>query len=257
MRILLTCGLGDFIAMASYFTDAERASVQTIHWATRARESLMQLVPFVFPNVAEHVVERDTWGAPFSKTFCISSRAELPGLDPAVTDWSVKFIVEDVKRKRRKYQGSTLANGALCDISRLDLPARYYVVHPHSENARTPIRDLTSEEWAGVHRHLHQRGIPIVIVNKGGERLPEQLGVIDLSDQLTLLEAIEVTKHAAGFVGAASLFSVIASKTLPIERIRIKGSADLKKNYYWFYYAPHATNAFITDDLLKMKMPDV
>lgn len=248
--VLFTCGIGDFIAMESYFTKSERESVSSIHWASRARVSLMDLIPFVFPNVKTHKIERDTWGAPFTRTFCISSRKELPGLDPSVDDWSVKIIVDDFKRGRRRFQGSTLASSKLADISGLNLPASYFVFHAYSENARTPIRDLTAEELAFAAKRI-QRSHAIVIVNKGGQGLPIP-GAIDLSDQLTLLEAIEVTKQASGFVGAASVFSVVASKVLPPAKLFIKGSLDLKINYSNFYYAPHRTHDFVAQNLLRI-----
>ena len=251
MHVLLTCGIGDFIAMESHFTAKERDDVMVIHWASRARQTLMELTPFVFKNVEKHVIERDTWGEPFTKTFCISSRKELPRLDPSVIDWSVKGIVNEVKSGRRKYEGSTLVKQQLCDISRLKLPDKYFVVHPYSENARTPVRDLTNDEWLFAHNRLRTLGMPIVIVNKGGESIRQLPGVTDLTNQLSLAEAIEVTKRGTGFVGAASLFSVIASKIMPINRLFIKGSRDLKMNYSWFYYAPHRTNTFVSDSLLR------
>ncbi len=251
MRILLTCGIGDFVAMESYLTDAEREAVRAIHWASRARPALMELVPFAFPNLDEHVVERDTWGPPFSATFCIYSRKDLPNLDPSVLDWSVKIIVDQVRSKARRYTSSSLVRRSLCDISRLQLPERYFVVHPYSENARTPVRDMTPQEWALAHSRIRSQNAVPIIVNKGGQRLERLPGTLDLTDELTLAESIEVTKRASGFIGAASLFSVVASKTLPSNRIIIKGSRDLKMNYSGFYYAPHATNSIVTVNLLR------
>jgi hypothetical protein len=252
MDVLLTCGIGDFIALESYLTRAEREAVEVIHWASRARAALMALIPFVFRNVKRHVVERDTWGAAFTKTFCISSAKELPGLAKGVRDWSVGVIVNDYRRKQRHYDQSSVIANRLCDVSRLGLPEKYFVVHPYSENARTPVRDLTRDEWLLAYKRLNQRSIPIVIVNTGGERLESLPDVIDLTNRLTLLEAIEVTKGAAGFIGAASLFSVVASKTLPADRLFIKGSKDLKMNYATFYYAPLRGNAFVDPKLASI-----
>lgn len=252
MRILLTCGLGDFVAIESHLSPSERASVTAIHWATRQRAALEQLVPFVFPNLKAQHVERDTWGPPFSRTFCVSSRKELPGLAPEVVDFSVGGVVDQVRRGRRTFHGSTLVRHRLADVASLGLPPAYYVAHPYSENVRTPVRDLDALEWANVCRRLHARGVPLVVVNRGDERMPAWPGVIDLSDRLSLHEAIEVTKGAAGFVGAASVFSVVASKVVPANRLFIKGGADLKRNYSTFYYAPHVTNAIVHADLLTV-----
>lgn len=251
-EILLTCGIGDFIAMTSYLAENERKSVKTIYWATRARESLLQLVPFVFPNVKNHIIVRDKWGPAFSKDFCVTSGADLPGLMPSIADWNIAAIVREARARKRVFHGSPLVRQQLCDIGRLKLPASYFVAHPYSENARTWVRDLTETEWLRVYRRLQERGFPIVVVNKGGSPFAPLLGVIDLTDKLTLLEAIEVTKGASGFIGAASLFSVIAAQLLPKEELIIKGSRDLKDNFSWFYYAPHTSNSFVVRNLTKL-----
>ena len=251
-EVLLTCGIGDFIAMESYFTAAERDNVKVIHWATRARTSLMQLVPFVFKNVQWHKIERDTWGPALSKDYSIASRDELPGLDKSVVDWNVTDIVKEVWGGKRTYGASSLISQSLCRIADLDLPERYCVVHPYSENARTSVRDLSFEEWLAVYDYCRVRKMQIVVVNNGSERFPTLPGVIDMTDKLDLLSAIEVTKGACGFAGSASVFSVVASKKLPKECLFIKGNEILRERYSTFYYAPHTSNSFITDDLRKI-----
>lgn len=251
MRVLLTCGIGDFIAMESYFTPTERLAVRAIHWASRARAALMQLVPLVFPNAGEYVVERDKFGPPFSRTFCIHSARELPGLDPRVVDWNVAQIVAEVRSRARRYGGSSFVGRKLADVSRFNLPPRYFVVHPYSENARTPIRDLTEQEWVLAHKRIRLNSATAVIINRGEQRLQRLPNTIDLTNETTLEEAIEITNGASGFIGAASLFSVVAAKTLPASHLVIKGSRDLKMNYAGFYYAPHATGAIVTCNLLR------
>lgn len=252
-RILLTCGIGDFIAMESHAPAVEREEVTAIHWATRARESLMELVPFVFPNVEEHVIERDTWGAPFTDDFCISSIDQLPDLDTGVEDWSVKIVADEIRSGLRCFHGSSLLRQPLCSVDELHLPTGpFFVMHPFSENARTVERDLSLREWVAALRYIKSRGYGIVIVNKGGERMPLPFEAVDLSDKLTLLETIEVTKRAAGFIGCASFPAVIAAQSLTSDWLFVKSNRSVKRFYFWLYYAPQESNAFVTDDLLKI-----
>ena len=252
MRVLLTCGIGDFLAIESHLTADERAGVEVVHWATRAREWLLPLIPFAFPNVREHVTERDVWGPPGHPSYSVGSRDELPGLDPAVVDWSVRRIIEQVHGGERPFTGSTFAATPLCAVAHLDLPREFAVIHPYSENARTPLRDLTADEWALTSSRMRSRAMPIVIVNQGRERFAPAPGVIDLTNRLTLLEAMEVTKRAFCFVGAASVFSVIAAKKLTADRLFIKGNVFLKNQFSAFYYAPHESNSFIGDNLMEI-----
>jgi hypothetical protein len=92
-----------------------------------------------------------------------------------------------------------------------------------------------------------------VIINKGDERMKQYPNVIDLSDQLSLLEAIEVTKQSSGFIGASSIFSVVASKVLAPGQIFIKGYKLLKDEFAWFYYAPHEdASQLVVQDLTSI-----
>jgi hypothetical protein len=253
VRVLLTCGIGDFIAMESFLSPSECASVTAIHWATRARAGIMPLVPFVFPNCTEHVIERDTFGGAFTADFCISSRAELPKLPADVVDWNVRWITDEIRAGARPYHGSRVVDQELASLQRLGLPPMYFVVHPRSDNARTLERDLNGAEWFATQQYAKRSGAPLVIVDKGAHKLPAQLtGVIDLSNKLTVLEAIEVTKCAAAFVGCASFPAIVAAKTLPRSRFFVKANHSVRRFFFWFYYAPHDVNDFVTDDLMKI-----
>lgn len=252
-RILLTCGAGDFIALESFLTLKERCEVTEIFWATRARSLIEQLVPWVFPNVIAQTVVRDTWGDDFQAGFCVHSASELSeGTPTDVVDLNIDKVVTEARAGYRRYRGSSLALAQLASISHLDLPERYFVVHPYSQNARTEDRDLSHDEWALACRLLRAARVPVVVVNQGDDRYKSFPGVIDLTDKLSFLEALEVTRRASGFIGAASVFSVLAAKNLTEQQLFVKGNPSLKRDYSWFYYAPHSTNNFVNGDLKKV-----
>jgi len=253
MEILLTCGIGDFIAMESHAPLVERELVTSIHWATRARESIQQLVPFVFPNVEEHVVQRDTWGAPFTTEFCVSSRDDLPNLPPEVVDWSVKVVSDEIRTGQRRFHGSALMDVQLATLDGIPLPTRpYFVVHPFSENARTVERDLDPRERTAAFRHAAKLGYSCVVVNKGGPRIAVPPNVVDLSDKLTLFQTLEIVKRAAGFIGCASFPAVLAAQVLTPQWLFVKCNPSVKRFYHWLYYAPQSTNQFCSSDLLDL-----
>ena len=259
MRVLLSGGIGDFLAIESFLTPAEREGVVAIHWATRARKALLDVVPVAFPNLREHVIERDDFGAAFTADFCISSRDELPNLPADVLDWSVGKIADEVRIGARHFTGSTFVQQRLSEPdARLRLP--YVCVHPSSDNASTLERDLTGAEWFAVQQYAQRKELAIVIVNKGSHRLASQVCgayIDDLSDQLSVLDTIEVVKRAAAFVGCASFPSVIAAKTLPRDRLFVKANSSVKRFSFWLYYAPWHTNDFVAcgNDLPGMLRP--
>lgn len=253
MKILLTCGIGDFIALEGFITFKEAQSVETIYWATRAREAIMLLVPFVFPNVKEHIVVKDTWGEPYRNGFCFESIEDIDDMPEDVVDFSIKPMIESIKRGNRRYNSSFLDKKSVASIADLNLPEKYFVVHPYSENARSETRDMTAQEWTTAWRSLCPSGIPIVIINKGSEKLKQYPNVIDLTDKLDLLQAIEVVRASSGFIGSSSVFSVIAAKFLAPAQLFIKGHTLLKNEYSWFYYAPHEDpQQLVTQNLLKV-----
>lgn len=249
MKVLLTCGIGDFIALESFLTPRELNSVTEIHWATRAREALQPLLPFVFPNLTSQVIVRDDFGDAFEEGFAVESAADLPELtDNLVVDWSFKGISEDVHAGHRRYEGSSLTKKQLANVTCIE-NSKYFVVHPYSENARTTDRDMTKQEWIMTCRMLRARGYGIIVLNKGTEKLPPQPGVEDLTNKLSLLEALEITRNASGFIGASSVFSVLAAKVCPPNNVFIKGH-NLLKNFYADIYYP-LTPDVVTNDLLK------
>lgn len=237
MKVLLTCGAGDFIAIESFLTHKETQSVDTIYWATRARETILPLIPFAFPNVKNHIIVKDDWSDAFTEGFSIESGKDLD-LPTDVVDWNITKIRDEARRGSRQFRGSAFVKQQLAQVSDLNLPESYFVVHPFSINARTLDRDITAEEWTMICRSSRVCGIPVVVVNQGDETLKRYPGVIDLTNKLSLLQALEVVKQSRGFIGASSIFSVMASKVLSQSQLFIKGHDLLKNDFAWFYYAP-------------------
>ena len=251
-KILLACGIGDFVALECYLSMKETFAVKSIYWATRAKDSIMPLIPYVFPNVTEHITVKDDWGDALEKNFCIECKEDLKNNTlQDVEDYSVSVIFNQILNKQRSYQSSSIIKRKLCDISHFNLPDRYFLVHPYSDNARTPARDLTKEEWIHITNSLSVYDMPIVVINKGKEALEFSPNVIDLSNKTNLMEAIEIAKGSAGFYGASSAFSVVCSKVLPHWKMYVKGHNFLKDIFWHFYYAPLETNSFISDSLIK------
>lgn len=243
--ILLTCGLGDFIAIESYLSVRELYDVENIYWATIAENNIMPLVPHVFPNIKKHIS--------LSIKQCIEYKWELQDNEynmEDVQDYGISALFKQSLLKQRIYQGSSLIRKKLSDITYLQLPKNYIVVHPYSENAPTEARDINAHEWDIIKTHLLDKGVKIVIVNKGQLKMPSHPNLIDLTNNLNILEAIEVVKLSNGFIGASSVFSVIASKVLPQWKIYVKGHNLLKDIYWKFYYAPLETNHFIQNALI-------
>ena len=249
-NILLTCGIGDFFALECFLTKEEKESVQSILWASRARRALEGMVSIVFPNLQQQIRLLDNFGPYGSDTFCINGFRELARFgidyDPLkVKDYSIKGLIPQVLQKSRTYQGSTICQTDLCDITQFDLPKTYCVIHPYSRNAAEAGRDLTEEELNIISKRLmvcKMMGIVLNVGNKMGNKCPN---IIDLTNETSLLESVEITKRATKFVGCASCLSVIASKMISEHSLAIKANEMLRRRLWAFYYAPRDNNQFL------------
>lgn len=263
MDVLFTCGIGDFFAIESYLSDQERSNIQKIFWATRAREWIKEIVDGteLFPNLKDEIVLFDNWGDGGTTPYAIRDKGELKkiGLDPKglpdLIDLSGKQIIQQIIRHERFYTGSWFCN-VLRDIE-IDLPERFVFVHPDSENKSMPERDLTDQDWVALVDFLDRSDIMAVVVNKSTKSPPPHGRILDLTNQTTLPEGVEILKRASGYIGAASCFSVLAAKLgFDHTSMVVKGAFSWLTRTadptWQFYYYPVQEN-FIVKDLISLR----
>lgn len=240
---LLTGGIGDFIALECYLTDAECDEVKTIYWATRAQSKVMILASTVFPNYDNNFLVHTTF-ANFKKgLFGFVSRNHIAAavgvkVPPHVMDWSILHIFRHAQVGLRPFKGSRLMDSQIADLDYFDLPPQYYVIHPYSENLRDRQRDLTWLELLRIRKLAQRLRMPMVVIGTGRRWIPKSKWIIDLRNRTNILEAVEIIKGAEAFVGCASFSSVVASKCMPKEKIVIKGEPRLRGWIFPAYYAP-------------------
>lgn len=240
MKALLTCGIGDFIAMDAVLQPHERPS--HVYWATRAEGALRELAPLCFPIVEQTTVFSQFTG-PHTMLFCVASREDLftkTGivLEPDIVDLNVEFIGRQVLNQERAVGRSSLLASPLTDVTGFNLPASYCVLHPYSQNVRTELRDLELHDWPVVQALLQRLGLPGVVVNRGAERARIDQ-VIDLTNKTSLLEALQITIGASAFIGCSSMLSVMAAHVVPKGRLFVKGHSRLRNDWAPFYYPHH------------------
>ncbi len=233
MRVLLTCGIGDFFAIEQMLTQEEREKVTEVYYATPAALSLAAFLSAtgIWPNVQRHTHLH----AIAEAAFAIERKAELQDkiidydMYAGLTDWGIHPLAEEVKAGKRK-----MGKSAVLSVKakpRFTFP--YVVIHPYSENVRTPLRDLAAPDWSLVISRLQEIDVKGVVVNHGSEQAPKHPRLIDLTNQLNFLEACDVVRGAKAFVGCSSCFSVLAAMTMPVV---VKGHALLKDTWASIYY---------------------
>ena len=147
----------------------------------------------------------------------------------------------------------------LVPIEKFCLPPSYFVIHPFSDfYLNTDLRNMTQAECGQAIHYLAAQRVSGVVLNKTGKPIAwNGASLIDLTNKTTVLEALEITKGAEGFIGCASFISVLASRTMPPLNLFIKGDrliSDGIMTYdeYDIFYAPIKTRGLLRGDLLDM-----
>jgi hypothetical protein len=244
MECLLTCGLGDFLALCHFISPEERKSIRKIYWATPAMERVKKFVYIVFPNVKEEEILFDEFDSqmPFFNSAAhvqIYLKKKLGN----ILDYSIYSLKVEMHHGLRSFHNlDEIYEEKLSNIS-LDVNS-YVVIHPHSDNSMDPKRDLNGMECRELVDEIEEKGIYGVVINKSRESFPiKSERIVDLTNKLSVYDCIEVLKGAEGFIGCSSVWSVVASKLLS-DNIFIKTHNVFKSGSKNFYYHPNADSIY-------------
>lgn len=257
--ILITGGVGDAFTIESLMTDEERQSINCILYATRAAQPILQLFENLpsFPNLKTQAV---IWKN-FDKIFCFHNKKHItdklcayqPNALQEITNKLMEpvidYSIEKIFTQPREYTYSSFVRYKLTDIN-FALPANYYCVCPYSNNDKRNIRrDYNSNDWDRTLHILKSRGMYGVVINIGNELIPENPCLINLNNKTNIKEAVEVVKHAQGYIGIDSAFSVIAAKIFPPENISIKSLNEHCYKYAHIYFKPLKSFDFLKEQI--------
>lgn len=124
--------------------------------------------------------------------------------------------------------------------------------HPKNMCQFNLTRNFINIDYLNTFNFLKEHNICGVIISVKKIIIPndyEDINIINLSNLLSIEESIELTKQCSYFFGIDSLFSVIASKLLPSDKIYIKSNNDHahnNKNVYWYPIKNINLHNFIT-----------
>lgn len=249
MEVLLTGGLGDVIAIESFWTDEMRQSLETIYLATPAGKGIIELFNSLpnYPKLKGAISLWDDWSNfkmilnKWGLLYSLSQTYEdYPTLDQ-VEDWSFLEVFKKFKKGKLPYQGSSFIKHELTAIP--ELPERFALIHPQTTDRYE--RMFTEQDWEFTLHWLEDRQLQGVVVGQGRDDCDARL--LNLVNRTSLVEAIEVTKRAHAFIGMDSLFSVLASKVVPKDRFIVKTTQQANLEMWApFYYAPMSSVEFLT-----------
>lgn len=260
VSIFLTGGIGDVIALESFFSDDLRNNLETIYYATHKWESIKKLFESVpnYPNLKNHV---PVWND-FSKFWCFFYKQNcidcmlannMPVSHDFINsiDYGICPMFPKIKQGNSKFNCSSFQRFHLSDISNFKLEYPYIVINPYSTDKRTHNRDFNLYDWDVVINYLHKHKIQGVVLNIGHDYVPYNDLLLNLSNKTNILQSIEIVKESIGFIGIDSALSVIASKCLNSNQIGIKTQHNFLLDNKEVYYAPLSDFSFINNLTLK------
>lgn len=254
--ILLTGGIGDVFAVQSYFPPEWKQTLRKVYYATPAAAEASTLLSEAYPQAEHAILYGDKQyfrnkGCPFYR------KEELVHIDcpdwEDVEDCSIIPMFEQIERGYYRYTGSHYIQNQTDDLSRIELPAKYVVLQPDSQNA-SPNRNFTAKDWETTIGFLHRNGLKGVILRQcsyESSPLPRDTALIDLSNATTLFESIEILKLAKGYIGIDSCISVLASK-LYQDHLCVKSVNPHFYRWQEVYLAPRTQFSFVKHEINKI-----
>lgn len=237
LRILLTGGIGDAIALEAMMMPEERDRLTTIYYACPARaeiETIFRALPN-YPRLREHV-DLGTGAAVYYSRAAVE--AAVGPLPPDVEDWSIATVFPH----DRPYAGSSLLTHRLADLQRP--PEPYVVILPASSWGGWNDRWFNEKDWQTCLDVLDKRDLSGLVIGRERWPMPEHPRLVDACG-LSILESVELIKGAVGYLGIDSWASVLAAKLFPSDRIAVKSVWGHCYDWAHVYFAPRIDFDFL------------
>lgn len=243
--MFVTNGIGDIITISCYLRVTPE--IKTIYYATRKYEYVKEYLSLLCHPDTEHI---NVWEDNDNR-FAWFSLKEFRGRKthsdfPNTIDWSIFQVFP----RNLPFLGLPFEKEQIKGLVRdFGLPERYAVLAPFTTDKRDSKRDLTHEEIGLALKSCRENGMPVVLINNGSDPVINAPGLTNLQNKTSLFESIYITMNSSMFIGTCSSMSVVATKTLPSDRLLIRSFSSNLNRWKHAYYAPHNAFGFITTDL--------
>lgn len=253
-KIFITGGIGDVLTLESFFSDQQRAALETIYYATSKHVPIANIFKHLpnYPKLTNHIVVWDDFSSFWAfcskdeyLSRCRQFHKEINQGVMSSGDFSIaaKFSTLDV------YNKSSVLEFPIAKIERFALPAQYFVLCPYSTDKRLKVRDFDAEDWLNTLKLLQDRGLQGVIINAGKDIIPENKSIINLNNKTTILESIEILKKSQGYIGVDSCLSVLAAKLFAYPNLLVKSVNEHLYRWKHLYYAPSTDFQFLVKNV--------
>lgn len=237
--ILITGGIGDFIALEPYIL-SQRTGISQIYLATRGSGEIAEIVRKAYPevtlkNVVPNFPRHKYSFISYEECFAYmrEKKIRIPSDFTTSQDCSILKIFPQIEKNGLEHMTSRLLLNEFTNIKNFCLPEKYVAMV--SASLRDAIhasrgRNLLPHEITNIKSRLT---LPIVCIYcECKQRDPD---IIHLP-KTNIFESIEILKNSCGYVGIDSWLSVVAGwifdeKKMVVKCINEHGIRN--KNCYW------------------------
>jgi hypothetical protein len=245
--LLFTAGIGDFLALVPFVPEDDLKVCTGILLATRAATPISEIIDRMpgWEYLETTCIAAGSFEPDYFENRPLRSRVEAlercvdhtmrPRLEQSF-DWSIAKIFPLIQQGFYTRRRPDWDKYSLTMMGVLDVPKKYAVLHGYSHQAYDLGRNFTLEEYAFARQWAVDNDTPLVYLGPAFSSGVHDPYMIDFRGETTILEAIEVTKHADAFFGIDSCLSVVAGYHVRPDHIHVKIRNKFGyqwRNVYW------------------------
>lgn len=258
-NILITGGLGDFLAVDSFLPNEQKSKIKKIILATKAGNFIkslfnlknkyycnlkkIQILDYNFlKNPAFHSLEITKYYIPLSKKFWEN-----------VYDGSISNVFKLIRKKELKYQESSFLKLNI-NIRKFNLPNNYFTILPCSSNKINDFRNFDDNDWEYLIHFLKMNKKIGICLGTENKKIPKDNYLINLTKETSVLESIEILKKSKGYIGIDSWLSVLSPKIFSKNKIYIKSNSKHCFKFSNIYFKPLVIKSFLFNNLKQLNI---
>ncbi len=229
--ILITGGIGDFIALESHMSESYKEKVARIYLSTRASSCIKKLIDLIFYDVDIVEIIADYKNTTFYNKNDVSShmkqlKCPLPSDWERTEDWSISIKFPQIIDGLYPFCGSSLLEHV--ETFRF-IESDYFIICPSTDTEIGTGRDFDENDWQYTIDYLEKNNKMGVVIAGYPVLCPDNKYIIDYSGKSQIFETIGILKGAIGYVGIDSFISVLISQLFHKDKIMIK---SINKHFY-------------------------
>ena len=258
-NLLITGGLGDFLAVDSFLSKEQKLKINKIVLATRAAKFIKSLFDSK-NNFYKNLKKVQILDYNFSKKPSFHSKQKAKEkirmnkiFWDSIYDGSISNIFNLIRLKKLKFCESSFLNLNV-SLKNFDLPKKFILILPFSTNQINSKRNFDEDDWKYLEYFLRANNIVGVCIGTESKNIPSSKFLINLIKSTSAIESIELLKKSKGYIGIDSWISVLAPKLFNENNVYIKSNSKHCYRFSHIYFKPFAKYSCMFNNLRQINI---